>query len=97
MNTLRAHAPRILAFAAFLLCPIAAMHAGTFSADFNDGNVPDGSAVFGSANIAGSGGFTNSPCLDLTPAAASQVGVFIVTSNLDGATPVVSFTANFRM
>lgn len=89
--------PRLLAAACAFAGTIVCAQAGSFSADFNDGQVPANSAVFGSAVVNGSGGYTNSGYLTLTTAAASQLGVFVLTTDLDAGTPVAGFTANFKM
>src|SRR5438046_642460 len=81
-------------FALALLAPYA--QAGTFSSDFEAGQPPN-TALFGSATVVGTGGFTNSGCLQLTTATASQNGTFITTSDLDGGVAVVGFTASFKM
>ena len=70
--------------------------AGTFSTDFNAG-LPTNSTVFGNAVMAATGGYTNSGCLQLTTAVASQSGSFVITNDLDEGVPAVSFTASFRI
>ncbi len=83
-----------------LLVFTAPARAGSFSSDFNSG-LPDGSTVFGNASITPNdgtgGGYGNSGCLELTPLATSQNGVFIITNDLDAGQPVVSFTAQFKV
>src|SRR6185295_12483585 len=69
--------------------------AGSFSADFNAG-LPAGSTIFGNTTVSTGGGFTNSGCLQLTTAIGSQTAGFVVTNDLDGGQPVVSFTAKFK-
>jgi len=86
----------ILAAAAIALGSGAGAEAGSFNSDFNSG-LPAGSEVFGSAVISGSGGYTNSGCLQLTTAIPSQTGVFIITNDLDPETPIVSFTASYKV
>ncbi len=76
------------------------LYAGSFVTDFNSG-LPPGSAVFGdsvvSANDGQGGGYTNSGCLQLTGGSAGTNGAFIIDNDLDGGTPVVSFTAAFKV
>jgi|GEM_PF-1124422 len=96
MNPLRLS----LGFAAFALlgAPIRP-YAGSFVTDFNSG-LPPGSALFGtsvvSPNDGTGGGYTNSGCLQLSGALGGQGGAFII-NDLDGGTPVVSFTAAFKV
>jgi hypothetical protein len=74
----------------------ACLQAGSFSTDFNSG-LPAGSATYSNAIVSGSGGDTNSGCLQLTPDLGSQHGTFILTTDLDAGAPVVSFTASFKV
>ncbi|HZM06061.1 MAG TPA: hypothetical protein VFC44_23925 [Candidatus Saccharimonadales bacterium] len=71
-------------------------HAGSFSTDFNSG-LPPGTAIYANAAIVTNGGYTNSGYLQLTPAVNSQHGSLIITNDLDAGTPVVSFTASWKM
>lgn len=89
--------PRLLATAIAVIGSLATAQAGSFSADFNDGLVPLDSAVYGSANVQSSGGYTNSGYLQLTAAAASLTGVYIVTSDLDAGAPVAGLTVDLKM
>ncbi len=82
-----------------LLASLTCLRAGNFSTDFNSG-LPAGTAVYGNAlvstNDGTGGGFTNSGCLQLTTDTPNESGVFIITNNLAGGQPVVSFTARFK-
>ena len=82
--------------AAALLASLAGAQAGSFVTDFNSG-LPAGSATFGNGAISSSGGYTNSGCLKMTTAVASQNAGFVITNDLDGGTAVVSFTARFKL
>jgi hypothetical protein len=90
-----------LAFAALALlgAPVC-LRAGSFVTGFNSG-LPPGSALFGtsvvSPNDGTGGGYTNSGCLQLSGALGGLGGAFIITNDLDGGTPVVSFTAAFKV
>ncbi|MGA2864545.1 MAG: hypothetical protein ABSF95_08650 [Verrucomicrobiota bacterium] len=84
---------------ALLGAPVCA-YAGSFVSDFNSG-LPPGSAVFGIATVSPDdgtgGGYTNSGCLRMTAVLAGQSGAFILTNDLDAGSPVVSFTAAFKV
>ncbi|HVM49739.1 MAG TPA: hypothetical protein VMU04_17055 [Candidatus Acidoferrum sp.] len=82
--------------AAACLGSLSVAQAGSFVTDFNSG-LPNGSAVFGSATVAATGGYTNSGCLKLTTAANGQNAGFVITNDLDSGTAVVSFTARFQL
>lgn len=77
-----------------------ASHAGSFSADFNDGLLPAGSALYGNGTSAGVietiGGFENTAAVGLTRNQAGLTGSYMV-SDLDSGNPVNGFTANFKM
>jgi hypothetical protein len=88
--------PTLLIASLVLLGSLALAQAGSFITDFNSG-LPANSAVFGNTVISTSGGFTNSGCLELTTAVASQSGGFVITNDLDAGTPVVSFTASYKV
>src|SRR6516225_7650250 len=75
------------------------LFAGSFTTDFN-GGLPLGSSVYGNATISpneGGGGVTNSGCLKLTTATTGQNGAFVITNDLDTGSPVISFTASFKL
>jgi hypothetical protein len=72
------------------------LQAGSFVGDFNSG-LPAGMATFGDGAVLGSGGYTNSGFVQLTPEAGSKNGAFCITNDLDAGTPVVSFTASFKV
>jgi hypothetical protein len=69
--------------------------AGSFVTDFNSG-LPAGTAIFGNTTVSANGGFTNSGCLKLTTALASQTGGFVITNDLDAGVPVAGFVASFK-
>jgi hypothetical protein len=75
-------------------------YAGSFVTDFNSG-LPPGAALFGSSVISPNdgtgGGYTNSGCLQLSGDLGGLGGAFIITNDLDGGTPVVSFAAAFKV
>ena len=52
--------------------------AGTFNANFNDGQVPIGSQVFGNALVESPGGVGDTACLKITKSINSQAGAFII-------------------
>src|SRR5262245_16903430 len=82
-----------------LVCAPAGLQAATFATDFNSG-LPLGSSVYGNAGISpgtGGGGVTNSGCLQLTTATTGQNGAFVITNDLDAGSPVISFTASFKL
>ncbi len=64
--------------------------------DFNNGLVPPGTAISGSAAVDTSGGVGNSGALKLTDAANSQIGVFVVNDFRAGA-QVTGFCAALRV
>ena len=78
-----------------LLAATLSASAASFVADFNSG-LPAGTAVYGNSAIIATGGYTNSGCLQLTPAAPSQTAGFVITSDLDSGNPVYSFVAQFK-
>ena len=69
---------------------------GSFSANFDDGQVPPQGSIYGNASVAASGGVGNSGVLVLTPAATSQEGSFLI-DDLDPGSRVTSFTATFNL
>jgi hypothetical protein len=85
----------LLATALAAIGSLASAQAGSFFADFNDGLVPANATAYGNANVQGSGGYTNSGFLELTPAIGSQSAGFIL-NDLDAGVPVVSFTASYK-
>ncbi len=68
----------------------------TASYDFNDGLLPAGTAVFGSATVAPDGGVNGSGVVKLTINANDQIGSFIVT-NLNPGEAVYGFTASYMV
>jgi hypothetical protein len=66
------------------------------NSDFNDGGVPLGAAVAGSANVQASGGPDGSGFLELTTNVGSLTGV-IVYDDVLGGEPVTQFTAQFKL
>ena len=67
-----------------------------FAADFNDGLLPAGTAVYGSGMVAAAGGVLGTGCLHLTEAAGSQIGAFVVSELLPGR-QLGAFTARFMV
>ncbi len=74
----------------------AAVDAGVFNANFNDGMVPLGSAVWGNAVVEPTGGVNNSGCLKLTKNEGSQQGSFVI-DDLDGGAPVYGFRVSMKV
>ncbi|HOY56726.1 MAG TPA: hypothetical protein PK640_01150 [Verrucomicrobiota bacterium] len=81
-----------LAVSALILA--APLRAGVFNADFNDGQVPAGSLIFGNALVESGGGVGDTACLKLTKNANSQSGS-IVIEDLDGYANVYGVRATF--
>ncbi len=80
-----------------LLCWTLSSPAGSFFSDFNSG-LPAGTTVYGTANIASAGGYTNSGCLRLISATNTPgTGSFVITNDLDAGTPIVGFSAAFKV
>lgn len=100
------HLQRITTFAGLaLLTAAGSSRAGTFTADFNNGLLPPGTAVYGqpvNGNEGGggyievTGGVDNTGALKLTKAVNSQGGSFII-EDLDNGAPVNSVTATWKM
>lgn len=63
--------------------------------DFNDGNVPAGSALAGTAAVTATGGVGDSGVLHLTDAVNGQNGAFVI-SNASPSQAVGAFTAAFK-
>ena len=82
------------ALAVSALVLLASVRAGTFSADFDDGQVPAGAQVFGNAVVESSGGVGGTGCLKLTMNVNSQSGS-IVIEDLDGLANVYGIRATF--
>ena len=82
------------------VCALAAtqgsLHAGSFSTDFNS-ELPAGTSTYSNAAVLSSGGYTNSGFCQLTANVGSTNGSFVITNDLDGGVPVVSFTASFKV
>jgi hypothetical protein len=66
------------------------------SYNFDDTNVPPGTAIFGTAFVDFSGGVGNSPTLKLTEAGNNQWGAFVI-SDPDAGAPVYGFTLRAKM
>lgn len=73
-----------------------AVTAGVFNADFNDGTVPPGSAVWGHAVVESTGGVNNSGCLKITKNEGSQQGSFVI-EDLDGGALVYGFRVSMKV
>lgn len=70
--------------------------AGTYNANFNDGNPPAGASLQGSAKVVATGGVGNSGYVSLTDAVGSQQGGLII-DDLDGGQLIGGFTLNFKL
>lgn len=86
---------RLFAAAFAALVPLATAQAGSFFSDFNSG-LPAGMTLYNAANIQSSGGYTNSGYLQFTTAASGGVAAAIL-GDLDSGTPIVSFTAQYKV
>lgn len=64
--------------------------------DFDDGQVPAGTQVFGPASVLPTRGVNGGGAMMLTPSVNSQQGGFLIP-DLAGGTPVTRFTASFKM
>src|SRR5436190_22390509 len=73
-----------------------AARAGSFTADFNDGQVPAGVTMLDGATVDPSGGPDGSGCMKLTAAANNAAGGFVVP-DLDGGNRLQSFVATFNV
>src|SRR5437773_3908676 len=72
--------------------------AGTFTADFDDGLVPPGTSVSGSAVVEADGGVGNTGALKLTKAVNGETGSFIIEDLDPGVTDGVnSLTVDFKV
>jgi hypothetical protein len=78
-----------------VIAPITAQNP-EISFNFDDGQVPAGTAVYGSAIVDTSGGVNDSGTLKITEAANSQSGSFVIDDVKAGA-PVSAFTATFQL
>ncbi len=89
---------RTTVLAGFLAWAVApnASRAGTFFSDFNSGSAPAGTMVTGLAVVSTDGGYTNSGCVKLMDEFTAGTGDFIITEDLNGGKPAVSFTAGFK-
>jgi hypothetical protein len=65
------------------------------SFNFNDGNVPTGTAVFGNATVTANGGVGDSGTLHLIDAINNENGAFVIPDP-DAGAPVYGFTAHFQ-
>lgn len=87
-----------------LLAAAFPLHAGTFTANFNDGQVPVGAAVYGTGEganpiggvVESTGGVDNTGCFKLTRAVTGQAGSMVI-ADLDGGADVNSVTATWMM
>jgi hypothetical protein len=70
--------------------------AGTFEANFNDGQTPLGSTLYGTAEITANGGVDDSGVLKLTKNLNSQSSAYII-DDLDSFQEVNGFTADFMV
>jgi PA14 domain/Bacterial Ig-like domain len=93
-TTIRPVLLRLAGIAALLAAALSAPAASFFS-DFNSG-LPAGTAIYGNTSIPATGGYTNSGYVLLTPNLQSQIGGFVITSDLDAGTPVYGFVATFK-
>jgi hypothetical protein len=69
--------------------------AGSFSANFNDNQVPPATALYGNLGD-GNAGVISNGVLILTRAVANNNGGFII-EDLDGGSPISGFTATFKL
>jgi hypothetical protein len=83
-----------VAASAGLVAPLS-LRAGSINLDFNDGLVPAGTAVLGSAVVEATGGFVGG-ALKIVKNVNSQQGGFMI-EDLDGGGPINGFEANFKM
>lgn len=68
---------------------------GTFNANYNDGLVPAGSQIFGSAAVETAGGVGDTGCLKLTKAINSLAAGYII-EDLDSGANVYGFKVSFQ-
>ena len=87
----------LLATALAAIGSLASAQAGSFFADFNDGLLPANATAYGNANVQGSGGYTNSGYLQLTTTSPGGQASSFILNDLDAGTPVVSFTASYKV
>src|SRR5436190_8342408 len=73
-----------------------ATRAGTFTADFNDGQVPVGVTMLDGATVDTSGGPDGSGCMKLTGAVNNAAGGFVVP-DLDPGNRIQTFVATFNV
>ena len=78
------------------LAGVAPLRAGSFTANFDDGQVPNATAVFGNAVVETAGGVGSSGTLKLTKAIASQTGTFII-EDLDAGAMAYGFQATMKV
>src|SRR5439155_9150848 len=96
MKTLAHQTVRLLITAVAVFAPALCTQAGNFSSDFNSG-LPANTAVFGSAFVDTVDGVGGSGCLKLTDTGGSEIGVLIITNDLDAGSSVLSFSTSFKM
>lgn len=83
--------------AGFLLCVTSCcVWSANFTANFNDGQIPVGAAVYGSALVDSVGGVGDSGTLKITSAQNSQTGSFVL-GDQDAGAPVYGFVANMMV
>ena len=70
--------------------------AGTFTANFNDGNPPPGMTITDPAKVVATGGVNNSGYLSLTDAVGSLQGGAIL-DDLDAGAAIGGFTARMKI
>ncbi len=80
------------------VCFLAAPTSPNFAFNFNDGNVPAGTSIFGNASVAPNGWVTdNSGCLHITDAVNSEAGAFVVTNLVYGGAQVSGISVAFDL
>lgn len=89
------HPGRWLACAAAGSALVSSAFAGTFTANFNDNQVPPGTALYGDTGE-GNAGVIEEGVLKLTKAVGNMQGGFII-EDLDGGAVVSAFTASFKL
>ena len=75
---------------------VSGIEPASFAANFNDGLLPAGTALFGNAIVTASGGVSDSGCLRLTEAVTNQMGAFLINDIIPGRW-LGAFTAQFMI